>query len=146
MAQVSACNHVLLPSTQAYLSSRDRIKLGLGVLRKVMECWDMAGRSAREVVCVARELLGIGGGGGGGGEVKNGNGSDGSGRGGGTEGGFVDLGKVVGIERLGFSPELGRSEGRRSFGSSENGYREARGEVDCSEGYTSYSELSARAF
>lgn len=59
MAHVSACNHVLRPGSNAYKSSRDKIRLGLGALKTNTECWGMARRSVREVVGVARELLSI---------------------------------------------------------------------------------------
>ncbi|KAG9233266.1 hypothetical protein BJ875DRAFT_426183 [Amylocarpus encephaloides] len=63
MAQVSACLNVLEQNEgggQGYEGGRERIRLGLGALRAQRGVWGMAGRSVREVVGVARELLGIG--------------------------------------------------------------------------------------
>ncbi|KAH8687102.1 hypothetical protein BGZ60DRAFT_392832 [Tricladium varicosporioides] len=61
MAQVSACNHLpQIPGNKnAYEEGRARIRLGLGVLKVQMAVWGMAKRSVREVVGVARCLLGI---------------------------------------------------------------------------------------
>jgi hypothetical protein len=64
MAQVSSCNHVLCKDDTAasgsrYEGGRDKIRLGLGALRSQKSVWEMAGRSVREVVGVARDLLGV---------------------------------------------------------------------------------------
>lgn len=58
MAQVSACSHVWKQG-EMYAVGRDRVRLGLGAVRAAVSTWGMAKRSAKELVSVSRELLGI---------------------------------------------------------------------------------------
>jgi hypothetical protein len=57
MAQVSACTNTLQEGTPAFIASRERIRLGLGVLKSGLNLWGLANRSVKEVSSVARELL-----------------------------------------------------------------------------------------
>jgi hypothetical protein len=57
MAQVSACNHVIRKGGNSYLAGRERIRLGLGVLKTHERYWGLARRSVAEVKNVARQLL-----------------------------------------------------------------------------------------
>ncbi|KAH8799690.1 hypothetical protein F5884DRAFT_810890 [Xylogone sp. PMI_703] len=58
MAQVSVCSHIWKQG-EMYNVGRDRVRLGLGAIRTAMGIWGMARRSARELVSVSKELLGI---------------------------------------------------------------------------------------
>jgi hypothetical protein len=57
MAQVSACNHVFRKESTNYTTSRERVRMGLGVLKALETYWGLAKRSVNEVKKIARQLL-----------------------------------------------------------------------------------------
>ena len=57
MAQVSACNHVFPQGDNSYIANRERVRMGLGLLKSHEKYWRMARRLANEVKGIARQLL-----------------------------------------------------------------------------------------
>lgn len=57
MAQVSACTHVFRPGKNGHVDNRQKIRLGLGVLKRYKKYWLTAQRSENEVKGLAKQLL-----------------------------------------------------------------------------------------